>query len=404
MKEMEELNESVFSSSFRWAALAAPHAAQSQLNLESSASGGPRADAWLAAAAHKQCRSRLQLVSVALAAPSAHVQREVQCKMEMRLCGGKAACTRPAAHSTSTAAGWRAPAGSSRPGAVHRAPGAWAERKVKYMLEKRDRGGKEAPHHSHAAACYQVCGSIASGSSHSGAVHRAPSAWAEREVKYKMEKRDWGGKEARLQATIERLRAENLDYRATNKAAEFEKRIKARCAACSCAASATTALRLCVRLALSACAQRTWTTARQTRLPSSRSASRHAMRPALQCRHASTLWLTIAERYVPAMLFADSKSVKQPLAACSSIPAPGRSRPTEQAKHSLQSCLVQTKSGSSGQDMSWAAPVTEHMDMLCRSCRVRCVWQRSCTRPGCFSIVTSSPLRAKPVCLRSYRC
>ena len=63
---------------------------------------------------------------------------------------------------------------------------------------------------------------------HHGPVHWARSAWAEREVKYKMEKRDWGGKEARLQATIERLRAENLDYRAANKAAEFERRIKVR--------------------------------------------------------------------------------------------------------------------------------------------------------------------------------
>ena len=55
---------------------------------------------------------------------------------------------------------------------------------------------------------------------------KAPSAWAEREVKYKAEKRDWNAQLARLQGTIDRLREENLGYRASNKAAEFEDRLK----------------------------------------------------------------------------------------------------------------------------------------------------------------------------------
>lgn len=55
---------------------------------------------------------------------------------------------------------------------------------------------------------------------------KAPSAWAEREVKYKAEKRDWTAQQQRLQNTIDRLREENLGYRASNKAAEFEDRIQ----------------------------------------------------------------------------------------------------------------------------------------------------------------------------------
>lgn len=58
---------------------------------------------------------------------------------------------------------------------------------------------------------------------------KAPSAWAEREVKYKAEKRDWSSNVQRLQTTIERLREENLGYRAANKAAEFESQMKVGC-------------------------------------------------------------------------------------------------------------------------------------------------------------------------------
>ena len=61
---------------------------------------------------------------------------------------------------------------------------------------------------------------------------KAPSAWAEREVKYKAEKRDWTAQVQRLQGTIERLREENLGYRASNKTTEFETRIQVSCTAC----------------------------------------------------------------------------------------------------------------------------------------------------------------------------
>lgn len=57
---------------------------------------------------------------------------------------------------------------------------------------------------------------------------KAPSAWAEREVKYKAERRDWEAKEARLRDAIGKLEAENARYRADNKAAEFEARIQVR--------------------------------------------------------------------------------------------------------------------------------------------------------------------------------
>ena len=59
---------------------------------------------------------------------------------------------------------------------------------------------------------------------------KPPSAWADREVKYKAEKRDWNAQLARLQGTIDRLRDENLGYREANKTAEFERRIKVRSA------------------------------------------------------------------------------------------------------------------------------------------------------------------------------
>ena len=45
-------------------------------------------------------------------------------------------------------------------------------------------------------------------------------------MKYKAEKRDWGVREKALQATIDRLRNENLDYRSATKAADFERQIQ----------------------------------------------------------------------------------------------------------------------------------------------------------------------------------
>ncbi|KAK9918082.1 hypothetical protein WJX75_001065 [Coccomyxa subellipsoidea] len=55
---------------------------------------------------------------------------------------------------------------------------------------------------------------------------KAPSAWAEREVKYKMEKRDWDSQGIKLRDAIAKLEAENARYRAENKAAEFEAQIQ----------------------------------------------------------------------------------------------------------------------------------------------------------------------------------
>ncbi len=55
---------------------------------------------------------------------------------------------------------------------------------------------------------------------------KPPSAWADREVKYKAEKRDWEQKVANLKEQIKRLTAENQAYRDNNKAAEFEAQIK----------------------------------------------------------------------------------------------------------------------------------------------------------------------------------
>lgn len=57
---------------------------------------------------------------------------------------------------------------------------------------------------------------------------KAPSAWAEREVKYKAERRDWDAAERKLRERIATLEAENARYRADNKAAEFEARIQVR--------------------------------------------------------------------------------------------------------------------------------------------------------------------------------
>ena len=55
---------------------------------------------------------------------------------------------------------------------------------------------------------------------------KAPSAWAEREVKYKMEKRDWDAEKKKLKELLQKLEAENAAYRASNKTAEFEAQIQ----------------------------------------------------------------------------------------------------------------------------------------------------------------------------------
>jgi hypothetical protein len=54
---------------------------------------------------------------------------------------------------------------------------------------------------------------------------KAPSAWAEREVKYKMEKRDWESKVEKLRVTLRGLQAENAAYRAASKTSEMEEQI-----------------------------------------------------------------------------------------------------------------------------------------------------------------------------------
>lgn len=55
---------------------------------------------------------------------------------------------------------------------------------------------------------------------------KAPSAWAEREVKYKMEKRDWDAESRKLRELVRKVEAENAAYRASNKTAEFETQIQ----------------------------------------------------------------------------------------------------------------------------------------------------------------------------------
>ncbi len=54
---------------------------------------------------------------------------------------------------------------------------------------------------------------------------KAPSAWAEREVKYKMEKRDWESKVEKLRQQLRALQAENAAYRAASKTSELEEHI-----------------------------------------------------------------------------------------------------------------------------------------------------------------------------------
>ena len=63
---------------------------------------------------------------------------------------------------------------------------------------------------------------------------KAPSAWAEREVKYKMEKRDWDAEKKKLRDLLQKVEAENATYRASNKTAEFEAQIQVRPASGPC--------------------------------------------------------------------------------------------------------------------------------------------------------------------------
>ncbi|KAK9825855.1 hypothetical protein WJX81_004552 [Elliptochloris bilobata] len=55
---------------------------------------------------------------------------------------------------------------------------------------------------------------------------KAPSAWAEREVKYKMERRAWEIEVKGLRDKMRAVQEENSSYRASNKAAEFEARLQ----------------------------------------------------------------------------------------------------------------------------------------------------------------------------------
>ncbi|KAK9807878.1 hypothetical protein WJX72_011993 [[Myrmecia] bisecta] len=55
---------------------------------------------------------------------------------------------------------------------------------------------------------------------------KAPSAWAEREVKYKMDKKAWEAQTGKLREALSTLKAENLQYKANLKSDEFELRIK----------------------------------------------------------------------------------------------------------------------------------------------------------------------------------
>jgi hypothetical protein len=57
---------------------------------------------------------------------------------------------------------------------------------------------------------------------------KPPSAWADREVKYKMEKRAFEQLTSSLKEKIKGLTEENRAYRESNKAAEFEQQVKVR--------------------------------------------------------------------------------------------------------------------------------------------------------------------------------
>lgn len=58
---------------------------------------------------------------------------------------------------------------------------------------------------------------------------KAPSAWAEREVKYKMDKKQWDTEAEAFRAQLAALTAENEAFRASAKSEEYESRINVRC-------------------------------------------------------------------------------------------------------------------------------------------------------------------------------
>lgn len=108
------------------------------------------------------------------------------------------------------------------------APSAWAEPEVKYKLKAKP-----------ARASIKMCIIIQEKEVLAREVEhlnntvlsknfKAPSAWAEREVKYKMEKRDWDAEKKKLRDLLQKLEAENAAYRASNKTAEFEMQIQVR--------------------------------------------------------------------------------------------------------------------------------------------------------------------------------
>ena len=108
------------------------------------------------------------------------------------------------------------------------APSAWAEPEVKYKLKAKP-----------ARASIKMCMIIQEKEVLAREVEhlnntvfsknfKAPSAWAEREVKYKMEKRDWDAEKKKLRDLLQKLESENAAYRASNKTAEFETQIQVR--------------------------------------------------------------------------------------------------------------------------------------------------------------------------------
>ena len=112
------------------------------------------------------------------------------------------------------------------------APSAWAERRVKYkmkakparasikmsqdvkiIIQEKEVLAREVEHLNNTVFSKNF---------------KAPSAWAEREVKYKMEKRDWDAEKKKLRDLLQKLESENAAYRASNKTAEFETQIQVR--------------------------------------------------------------------------------------------------------------------------------------------------------------------------------
>lgn len=56
---------------------------------------------------------------------------------------------------------------------------------------------------------------------------KPPSAWADREVKYKMEKRGWESEVQTLKDELKTLHEENEGFRAANRVADFEEKVQA---------------------------------------------------------------------------------------------------------------------------------------------------------------------------------